>query len=287
LYLQADKKAIKKELLDIIKDSRRKITQGELEKTLSQKYSLKRKEIKPLIKDLLTENFLTYTNHYGRTFIEKSFNKPVRISKHVILKPPGFYYKPKANDVVIEMWQGVSFGNGRHPTTRLAIRGIEYALNETNLLEGKDKTSVLDIGTGSGVLGIAALLLGIKNAVGVDIDPCSIKEARDNAKINKLEDKFVIKNMSLEDLNTEFTLITANLRYPTLMTIYRRLVKMTEPGGSVVLSGIKSDEAISVVDLYTEKYFECKWKKMRERLGRPCIFEENGRIGVCGTSINK
>ena len=264
MYLQADNKAIKKELLDIIENSRRKVTPGELEKALSRKYSLKRKEVRSLIRGLVTENFLTYTSLYGRTFIEKSFNKPVRISNHVILKPPGFYYKPKADDVVIEMWQGVSFGNGRHPTTRLAIRGIEYALNKTNLLEGKDKTSVLDIGTGSGVLGITALLLGIKNAVGVDIDPCSIKEARDNAKINKLEDKFVVKNMSLEDLNTKFTLITANLRYPTLMNIYHRLVKMTEPGGSVVLSGIKSDEAISVVDLYTEKYFECKWKEFEK-----------------------
>ncbi len=264
MYLQADKKAIKKELLDIIENSRRKVTPGELEKALSRQYSLEKKETRSLIKGLVTENFLTYTSHYGRTFIEKSFNKPVRISKHVILKPPGFYYKPKADDVVIEIGQGVSFGNGRHPTTRLAIRGIEYALNKTNLLKAKDKTSVLDIGTGSGVLGITALLLGIKNAFGVDIDPCSIKEARDNAKINKLEDKFVIKNMSLEDLNTKFTLITANLRYPTLMNIYHRLVKMTEPGGSVVLSGIKSDEAISVVDLYTEKYFECKWEEFEK-----------------------
>jgi len=264
LYLQADEKAIKKELLDIIENSRRKVTPGELEKALSRKYSLEKKEIRSLIRGLVTENFLTYTNHYGRTFIEKSFNKPVRISKHVILKPPGFYYKPKADDVVIEIGQGVSFGNGQHPTTRLAIRGIEYALNKTNLLKAKEKTSVLDIGTGSGVLGITALMMGIKDAVGVDIDPCSIKEAGDNAKINKLEDKFVIKNMSLEDLNTKFTLITANLRYPTLMNIYHRLVKMTEPGGAVVLSGIKSDEAISVVDLYTEKYFECKWEEFEK-----------------------
>jgi ribosomal protein L11 methyltransferase len=262
--LQADNKAIKKELLDIIENSRRKVTPGELEKALSRKYSLERKEVRSLIRGLVTENFLAYTNHYGRTFIEKSFNKPVRISNHVILKPPGFNYKYREDDVVIEMWQGVSFGNGQHPTTRLAIRGIEYALNKTDLLKAKDKTSVLDIGTGSGVLGITALLLGIKNAVGVDIDPCSIKEAKDNAKINKLEDKFVVKNMSLEDLNTKFILITANLRYPTLMNIYHRLVKMTEPGGSIVFSGIKSDEAISVVDLYTEKYFECKWKEFEK-----------------------
>ena len=261
MYLQADKKAIKKELLDIIEDSRIKITPGELGKALSQKYSLTRKEIKLLIKGLVTENFLAYTNHYGRTFIEKSFNKAVRISKHVILKPPGVNYKHREDDLVIEICQGVSFGNGRHPTTRLAIKGIEYALNKTNLLEAKNKTSVLDIGTGSGVLGITALLLGIKNAVGVDIDPCSIKEARDNAKINKLEDKFVIKNMSLEDLDTKFTLITANLRYPTLMTIYQKVTEITEKKGAVIFSGIKQDEVSAIIDLYTGKYFECKWQK--------------------------
>ncbi|MBU4185145.1 MAG: 50S ribosomal protein L11 methyltransferase, partial [Proteobacteria bacterium] len=166
MYLQADKKAIKKELLDIIENSRRKVTPGELEKALSRKYSLERKEIRSLIRGLVTENFLAYTSHYGRTFIEKSFNKAVRISKHVILKPPGVNYKYREDDVVIEICQGVSFGDGQHPTTRLAIKGIEYALNKTDLLKGKDKTSVLDIGTGSGVLGITALLLGIKNAVG-------------------------------------------------------------------------------------------------------------------------
>ncbi|MBC2696642.1 MAG: methyltransferase domain-containing protein [Desulfobacteraceae bacterium] len=264
MYLQTDNKAIKKELLDIIENSRRKITQGELEKTLSRKYSLERKEIRSLISGLVTENFVAYTNHYGRTFIEKSFNKPVRISSHVILKPPGFNYKPKADDVVIEICQGVSFGNGQHPTTRLAIRGIEYALNRTNLLKAKDRTSVLDIGTGSGVLGITALLLGIKNAIGVDIDPCSIKEAKDNAKINKLEDKFAIKNMSLEDLNTKFTLITANLRYPTLMNIYQKVAEIIEKKGAVILSGIKQDEISALIDLYTEKYFECKWKKFEK-----------------------
>jgi len=278
LYLQTDKKAIKQELLDIIEDSRRKITPGEIEKALSQKYSLTRKEIKLLIKGLVTENFLAYTSHYGRTFIEKSFNKAVRISKHVILKPPGLNYKYREDDVVIEICQGVSFGDGQHPTTRLAIKGIEYALNETNLLEGKDKTSVLDIGTGSGVLAIAALMFGIDKAVGTDLEPCAINEAKENGKINGLLNRFEVSDKPLEDFDNKFTIITANLRFPTLMTIYNRMAKMTEPGGSVVLSGIKSDEAISVVDLYTEKYFECKWKEFEKGWAGIVLFRKNGSI---------
>jgi len=264
LYLQADKKAVKKELLAIIEDSRRKITPGELEKALSRKYSLEKKEIRSLIRGLVTESFLAYTSHYGRTFIEKSFNKPVRISKHVILKPPGVNYKYREDDVVIEICQGVSFGNGQHPTTRLAIKGIEYALNKTDLLKGKDKTSVLDIGTGSGVLAITALMFGIDKAVGTDLEPCAINEAKENGKINGLVDRFEVGDNPLEDFDNKFTIITANLRFPTLMNIYHRVIEMTEPGGFVVLSGIKSDETISVVDLYTEKYFECKWKEFEK-----------------------
>ena len=264
MYLQADKKAIKKELLDIIEDSQRKITQGELEKALSQKYSLRRKKIKSFIRELVTENFLMYTTHYGRTFIEKSFNKAVRISKHVIVKPPGFNYKPKADDVVIDIWQGVSFGNGQHPTTRLAIRGIDYALNEINLLKDKDKTSVLDIGTGSGVLALSALRFGIKKAAGIDIDPCAMNEARENGKINGLEDKFEVSDHSLEYFNNSFTLITANLRYPTLRAIYQNVAEITEKNGAVILSGIKQDEISALIDLYTEKYFEYKWKEFEK-----------------------
>jgi len=275
LYLHADKKAIKKELLDIIEDSRRKITPGEIEKTLSQRYSLRRKAIKELIRDLVTENFLAYTSHYGRTFIEKSFNKPVRISKHVILKPPGVNYKYREDDVAIEICQGVSFGNGQHPTTRLAIRGIEYALNKINLLKAKDRTSVLDIGTGSGILAIAALMFGIDKAVGTDFDPCAINEAKENGKINGLVDRFEVIDNSLEDFDNKFTIITANLRFPTLMTIYNRIAKMTESDGVVVLSGIKSNEAISVVDLYTEKYFECKWKKYEKDWAGIVLFRKN------------
>ena len=264
MYLQADKKAIKKELLDIIENSRRKVTPGELEKALSSKYSLERKEIRSLIRGLVAENFLSYTSHYGRTFIEKSFNKPVRISEHVILKPPGVNYKSREDDVIIEICQGVSFGNGQHPTTRLAIRGIEYALNETDLLKVKNKKNVLDIGTGSGVLAIAALRFGIDKATGIDIDPCAINEARQNAKINGFEYKFEVNDDSLEYFNNNFTLITANLRYPTLRAIYQKVAEITEKKGAVVFSGIKQDEALPLIELYTEKHFECKWKEFEK-----------------------
>ena len=262
-----DIETIKKEALEIIENSYKKITPPELAKNISQKYSIKRGEIKSVIKLLITEGHIAYTYHYGRTFIEKSFNRAVRISKYVILKPPGIFFKPEKDDVVIEIGHGVSFGTGQHPTTRLAIRGIEYALRETDLLKGNKETNVLDIGTGSGVLAITALRLGIKKAIGLDLDPCARYEAKENARFNRLEDSFEINDLPLENFNNRFTLITANLRYPTLKKIYSKVIKLTGEESAVVLSGIKREEVSDLIDLYTKKCFECRWKESEKDWG--------------------
>ncbi|MBW2647097.1 MAG: 50S ribosomal protein L11 methyltransferase [Deltaproteobacteria bacterium] len=254
-------KTIKRELLEVVQNKPEKITPGELEKTISQKFSIKRMEIRSVIKDLIAEKALTYTYHYGRTFIEQSFNKAVRISKHVILKPPEVFFKPEPDDVVVELAHGASFGTGQHPTTRMAIKGIEHVIKENDLLEGNKETCALDIGTGSGVLAITAVRLGCNKAVGLDIDPCARYEARENVKINGLKDKVGIYDSSLEDFNEKFTLITANLRYPTLKKLYSAIATLTEQEGAVVLSGIKTDEVAALIDIYKEKYFECTWKE--------------------------
>ncbi len=262
-------KQLKRELLGLIENRREKITPGQLERTISQKFSVKRKEIKSVIKDLVTEGALIYTYHYGRTFIEKSFNKAVRISKYVILKPPTISFGAKADDVVVEIAHGASFGTGQHPTTRIAIKGIEHAVRKSSLLEGDKETSTLDIGTGSGVLAITSVRLGIDKGIGLDIDPCARHEAKANIKINGLEDKIKICDSSLESLNQKFTLITANLRCPTLKKIYPAIAKITKEGGAVVLSGVKTDEVSELIDIYTEKYFEYNWEECEK--GWACL----------------
>jgi ribosomal protein L11 methyltransferase len=197
----------------------------------------------------------------------------VRISKRVVIKPPGIAYRRKAGDLVIELLQGVSFGNGEHPTTRLAIRGVEYALSSGRLFNGRQNTSALDIGTGSGILAIAAVLLGINRAIGIDIDPVARSEAKKSILINKLSNRISIHNWSLDDINQQFSLITANLRYPTLSKLYSRLDHIAEPKAVVVISGLKTSEMPDVQKLYTQKLFKLEISEVEKGWGA-MVFEK-------------
>jgi ribosomal protein L11 methyltransferase len=164
--MPTDNKTISKAILETVSGSRKKITPIALEKIAYEKYALGRKQIKSVIQSLIAKGELIYTYQYGSTFLEKSFNRPVRISKHVVIKPPENSFESKPGDVVINLAKGASFGTGQHPTTRLAVKGVEYALRECDYFKGSKKTCLLDIGTGSGILVIAAVLLGIQKGMG-------------------------------------------------------------------------------------------------------------------------
>ncbi|MBT8350765.1 MAG: 50S ribosomal protein L11 methyltransferase [Deltaproteobacteria bacterium] len=218
--------------------------------------------MKSAIRDLIEGGELIYTYQYGSTFVEKAFNRPVRISKHVVIKPWNNTFRPKPNDVVINLEQGASFGSGQHPTTRLVVKGIDYALKECGHFKENKRTDLLDIGTGSGILAIAAVLLGVKQGMGIDTDPCSIAEAKKNIKINGLEGKINVSDRALEKIDRVFSMITANLRYPTLKRLLPYMSQAVQRNGCIVLSGIKTDEIKELLDIYQDKDFLCRWKKV-------------------------
>jgi len=254
-------KTIRKAILETVSGSRKKITPIALEKIASEKHALEKKQVKSIIQGLIAKGELIYTYQYGSTFLEKSFNRPVRISKHVVIKPPENSFASKPGDVVINLAQGVSFGTGQHPTTRLAVKGIDYALKECGHFKENKKTCLLDIGTGSGILVIAAVLMGIKKGVGIDIDPCAIAEARENIKINGLEHRIDICDRAFEKIDRVFSIVTANLRYPTIKRLLPYMHETVHKKGFVVLSGIKTDEIKDLLDIYKEKNFFCRWKE--------------------------
>ena len=249
---------IKQKVAETVFEATRHLTRLEIEKELASRYFYTKKQIKQAINALVAEQTLVYTYKYGHTFLEKSFNKPVRISKQVVIKPPGIAYRREPGDLVIELLQGVSFGNGEHPTTRLAIRGIEHVLFSDRFLRDEQNTFALDIGTGSGVLAITSVLFGINRAVGIDIDPVARSEAKKNISINKLSNRISIHKRSLEDINQQFSLITANLRYPTLKRLYSLLGHITKHKAAVVISGLKTSEMPDIQKLYTQKSFKLK-----------------------------
>jgi len=259
--MPTDNNSIIKAILETVSGSREKITPIALEKIASEKYALGKKQVKSVIQGLIAKGELIYTYQYGSTFLEKSFNRPVRISKHVVIKPPENSFASKPGDVVINLVQGASFGTGQHPTTRLAMKGIDYALKECGHSKENKKTCLLDVGTGSGILVIAAVLLGIQKGMGIDIDPCAIAEAGENIKINGLEHRIDICDRAFEKIDRVFSMITANLRYPTIKRLLPYISETVHKKGFVVLSGIKTGEIRDLLDIYQAKGFLCRWKE--------------------------
>lgn len=250
---------IKKEIIEKVTASPARITPQDLEKTIYETYSLDKIGAKAVLKDLVAQGELEYTYEFGNTYLVPSFNKPVRIAAHVVVKPPGHRYQPAPDDVVIQIQPGAAFGGGRHPTTRLSVKAIEYVLKFVSPDGLNQRSSVLDIGTGSGILAIAAVCLGVNKGLGIDIDPCAIAEAGENIALNNLENRIVISDRKIDSIDQVFMMVIANLRYPSLKNFYPQISQLTESGGWVVLSGFRSYELDDLKDLYTAKHFECIW----------------------------
>jgi len=208
---------------------------------------------------LVSSGELTYTYEFGHTFLERSFIKPVRISRHVVLTPPNHLDLSEPKDVIVQIKPGASFGIGNHPSTRLAIKAIEFLLlSDSAIMRQKDRT-VLDIGTGSGVLVLTAVLGGMAEGLGIDIESCARVEAAENVKINGLEDRIIISGQSLATLDQRFALVLANLRCPSLNKLFVRMTDVTEKGGFLILSGIKNGEVDDLLEVYTQTYFKALW----------------------------
>ena len=251
-----DNAFIQKEIIKYVTASAARLTPRFLKKTICETYGLDKTRASDALKDLVERGELEYTYEFGNTYLVRAFNKPVRISAHVVVKPPGHRYRPIADEVVIQIRPGAAFGGGRHPTTRLCVKVIEFLLNDGRPDRLNENCSVLDIGTGSGILAIAAVCLGVKQGLGIDIDPCAIAEAAENIALNNLQNRIFISDRSIDTIDQVFWMVIANLRYPSLINYYPHISKLTDSGGWVVISGFRLHEQDDLMDLYTADHFE-------------------------------
>jgi ribosomal protein L11 methyltransferase len=256
--------ALKQGILDFIEQEAEKVTPVCLEKRMAGLFNAERKHIRKILKELMGEGELVYTYHFGNSYLEKSFNRPVRVSDRVVLKPANVSFKPALKDVVIVLDHGASFGTGEHPTTRLSICGIEALTEKTSSFSQQKDTLMLDIGTGSGVLALTALKFGISRALATDIDPCARDEARKNAKLNRLDNRFKIYDGDLAALKPPVDLVTANLRFPTLMNLSAEIDRLCDPEGCAVFSGVREDEFYELSEAYAGLGFFCRWKSFNQ-----------------------
>lgn len=164
----------------------------------------------------------------------KQYYKPFRLGRHMVVKPTWEPWDTQADDLVIEIDPGMAFGTGTHETTAMCVGLIE------KYYQGG---SLLDVGTGSGILAIAAARMGAKDIVAVDIDPDAVRVAKENVAHNGLADVIdVRKGDLLQGLNRSFDFAVANILAPVICLLAAPLKGHLTPGARFLCSGV-IDEA--------------------------------------------
>lgn len=162
----------------------------------------------------------------------KQYYHPVKISERFTIVPTWEQYTPVSTDeLIIELDPGMAFGTGTHPTTVMCLQGLEKVIKEGD--------TVVDIGTGSGVLSIGAALLGAKNVHALDLDEVAVRSAQENVALNKVDDKVAVFHGNLLDTVKEpADVVVANILAEIIMSFTDDAFTIVKPGGLYVTSGI-------------------------------------------------
>jgi len=165
---------------------------------------------------------------------------PIKIGRTLLVKPSWSPLRPTRNQVVVTLDPGLSFGTGQHPTT-------EFCLTEVvRVRQAGTAQSFLDIGTGSGILAIAAAKLGYGPVKAFDFDPQSVAVARENAAVNGVAGAVQLSKGDVlklpADTGKQYDLVCANLISNVLLEARAQIVRRVKPGGTLVLAGILATE---------------------------------------------
>ena len=161
----------------------------------------------------------------------KKYFKPLPVGDRLLIQPAWEEPDGDSGRTVLTMEPGMAFGTGAHETTRMCLELIERYV-----IPGME---ILDVGCGSGILSIAALLLGAKKAVGVDIDPTAVRTAAENAALNRVEDRFEALAGSLTDrVNGRYDMVAANIVADVILELNGSILGYLKPGAVYLMSGI-------------------------------------------------
>ncbi len=170
----------------------------------------------------------------------KQYYKPFRLGEHMVVKPTWESWDMQEGDLMIEIDPGMAFGTGTHETTAMCVGLIE------KYYQGG---ALLDVGTGSGILAIAAARLGAKGIVAVDIDPDAVRVARENVAHNGLTGAIDVREGDLlQGLSQRFQFAVANILAPVICMLAAPLKAHLLPGGRFVCSGIIAEAEGDVND---------------------------------------
>ena len=213
-----------------------------------------------LMKLKAEEQYLTFgpDADFGRLYAEtetvddedwkdnwKEFFKPTKVTESIVVKPTWEMYDAKAGERVLEIDPGTAFGTGTHETTSLCMKLLE------KYTAGLENARVIDVGCGSGILSVAASLLGCKYVLGTELDPLAVETARENVELNGASSNVkVLEADLLKGINYKADVIVANLMHDLVIRLAPDACTHLDAGGIFISSGIlleKRDQVAAAV----------------------------------------
>jgi ribosomal protein L11 methyltransferase len=202
-----------------------------------------RPHFKAAVQAMVAAGELIYSHHFNASQLEMNFSGVVEVSERLVLNSNPDQIDPMPGRVCLTVQSGSAFGRGDHPTTLLVLKALDRIAAEVTQAKSGKAAAMLDIGTGTGILAIAAVKLGLAGAVGLDIDAAACHEAVENVRRNRLGESILIAVGDLEALKpARFDVIAANLRPPTLARLMPAMAARTTENGYWILSGFRPEE---------------------------------------------
>lgn len=190
----------------------------------------------------------------------KEHFKPFALTPSITVVPPWVSFEPQqSGERILELEPGRAFGTGLHATTAL----VSELLHEHRASLGGQ--SILDVGTGSGILALVALLYGARDALCIDNDPEVVEVVIENAERNKLSDRIVVREAVVETITTQYPVVLANIETKVLRVIADDLARVLAPRGMLILSGVLAAEHDEIVKRYTSLSKPLRYLETRRR----------------------
>ncbi len=223
-------------------------------------------EIESKMTELVNEKYINTFKVIEDSVENKNWNEEwekkiniVEVTDKIVIKPSFKEYDSKPDQIIITIDPKMSFGTGDHATTRMAVKLLDkYLSNEEN---------IIDVGSGTGILSIAAVKLGAKKVIGIDNDEWCLINANENVLKNNDEDKIEIRHAELHDVKeNEFDFIIANINKNVLKEIANQINTKLSYGGKLILTGLLIEDEEDILKSYSfsglnflEKLIEDEW----------------------------
>jgi ribosomal protein L11 methyltransferase len=211
--------------------------------------------IELILNEMVSEKLIDSFSIEEQTFEDRNWNEEyeknvrvIEVTDRIVIKPSFKDYTSKSNQIIITIDPKMSFGTGEHATTKLVLQLVEKYV--------KPGDTVLDVGSGTGVLGISAVMLGAASTIGIDNDEWCLLNGNENVKANNLEDKVEIRLTEIQNITEkDFDLILANINKHILLDIAGDLKQKLKPSGTLILSGLLLTDEQDIVEKYSSLQF--------------------------------